>query len=83
MHKRTSEPEVEFLVHPGKGPLAVVNLYPDDPEAIEPYPLVSLQAERIGAIIGRPIDGNANHYFLQAYDDADAIDRAQDQMTAQ
>ena len=47
--KRTSEPEVEFLVHPEQ--LAAVkrevNLYPDDPEAIEPYPLVSLQAERI------------------------------------
>jgi hypothetical protein len=53
-------------------------LYPDDPDAVDPYELAPAQAERIGAIIGRKISGDAYAFFLQAFDESDAIDRARE-----
>lgn len=44
-------------------------LYPDDPEALDPYELLFWQAREIAKFAGKQITGEAYDYFLQAFDE--------------
>jgi hypothetical protein len=60
----------------------VIHLYDDDPDATDVYELTPAQAEKLAAAVGRKIKGDAYAYFLQAFDEADAIDRARAKMAS-
>jgi hypothetical protein len=58
----------------------VIHLYDDDPDAMDVYELTPDQAEKLAAAIGRKIKGDVYAYFLQAFDESDAIDRAHEKI---
>lgn len=75
--KDDEELKVEFPIQEDRldAVKSILTLYPDDPEALDPYVLSPRQAEMVAKITGRSIEGGAYNFFMQTYDDADAIDR--------
>ena len=46
----------------------LIPLYPDDPDAFDPYELLAWQAREIASMAGIQIAGTRLDFFLQAFD---------------
>lgn len=68
------EPEIQHII-PQDRLLEVkrlLALYPDDPDALDPYELLAWQAKQIAALAGKTVNTSDYHFFLQAFTEPDA-----------
>ena len=49
----------------------LLSLYPDDPDALDPYELLPWQAGEIAKLVGGQVRADAYDFFLQAFDEDD------------